>query len=308
MSSYLWLGAGIALAAAGGDLFVRGLVAFGQWLRVPLAMVAATVAALATSAPELAVAINAALTENTVIALGDSLGSNVVNLGLVLGAAVAIGGAKVSRDGPTANFVMAALAPVAVAALLADGHLGRVDAIALLALFVAWLAASIIDARRRRIVSDIAPKLRPGTSAIFLLVGLALMLGAGRMIVIGATGVAAGWGVDGFVVGAVIVAAGTSTPELAVAVMSRLRGHDEVGLSALLGSNVVNALLIVPIALLIHPSDAPWYETARTLGFGLIVVALAYPRLGGAGLGRGRGILLLAVYAAFVITMLPIQN
>jgi cation:H+ antiporter len=300
--SYGALLAGVTLAALGGELFVRGLLGFARWLRVHPGVVAATLAAFATSAPELSVGINAALAGTPQIALGDSLGSNVANLGLILGVTVVLGGARISDRSFTRNMAVGALAPAATAALAATGELGRPQAAALMAVFFAWLAATILDARRERsAVLTLAEKDLKRT-VLSMGLGMLAMAGAGRLIVLGATAIAERWGVDVFVVGALIAAVGTSTPELAVSLVSRARGHDDVSIGTLLGSNVFNGLFIVPLVCLIAPTMLPWRELAPTLGFGLIVVALTHPGQA-RHLSRGRGLLLLSAYVGFVIAL-----
>jgi cation:H+ antiporter len=132
---------------------------------------------------------------------------------------------------------------------------------------------------------------------------LVLLVLAGRLIVSSTKGLGADLGLDAFVVGVVFVAIGTSVPELATAVIARVRGHDEVGLGTILGSNVFNGALIVPVAALLSPIDVEWGEIAVSLAFGLALVVLIVPA-GGAVLGRARGIVLLGGYASSVVVLL----
>jgi cation:H+ antiporter len=134
-------------------------------------------------------------------------------------------------------------------------------------------------------------------------VGLVLLVAAGRLIVSGARGVGDDLGLDAFVVGVVLVAIGTSTPELATAVIARLRGHEEIGLGTVLGSNVYNGAVIVPVAALIAPITIAWSEIAVSLVFGIAVVALVAPVFGDV-LGRRRGVALILLYASSVLTLL----
>jgi cation:H+ antiporter len=134
-------------------------------------------------------------------------------------------------------------------------------------------------------------------------IGLVLLIVAGRLIVSGAKGIGAEFGFDEFVVGVVFVAIGTSVPELATTLISRIRGHDEVGLGTLLGSNVFNGAFIIPIAALLSPMTVDWNEIAISLVFGIVLVALVIP-WGGHLLGRPRGGVLLVGYAASVVLLL----
>ena len=271
---------------------------------MPPAIVASTLAAAATSAPELSVGVNSALAGTPQISIGDALGSNVVNLGLILGVALVIGDMPATRKDARRTYATAALAPIATAALLIHGDLGRPQAIGLFGLFFAWLASSVIDARRFR--AHATPRRTDSGARIvaMLVLGLAAMVGGGHLIVEGAAAVAASWGIDGFIIGALIVAIGTSTPELAVTIVSRLRGHGEISLATLLGSNIFNGLFIVPTVGLIQPVALPLDEVLPALAFGLIAVALCHPDRS-EKLVRWRGLLLITVYLGFIIAIVP---
>jgi cation:H+ antiporter len=135
------------------------------------------------------------------------------------------------------------------------------------------------------------------------LAGLALLMLAGRMVVAGARGIALSFGIEEFVVGATVVAVGTSVPELATAVVAKLRGHDEVSLGAILGSNIFNGLFIVAVAAVIHPISIDWRDAAVALTFGLVALLAAFPSRNGL-IERRRGFLLLALYGLYGATML----
>ena len=136
--------------------------------------------------------------------------------------------------------------------------------------------------------------------------GLAFLLAAGRFIVAGARGIALAAGIDEFVVGATVVALGTSAPELATAVIAKLRGHDEVGLGTILGSNIFNGMFIIAVAAIIHPITVSWREAYLALATGLAAVALVYPTRSGF-IERRRGILLLALYGAYLVAILQLK-
>jgi cation:H+ antiporter len=304
MNDYVSLILGIVCAGIGGELFVRGVVGLSRRARISPALAGATLAAMATSSPELTVSVNAALEGVPRIALGDALGSNVVNVALVLGVALAISAIQSPRDSVKRDFPVALLAPVLTAALLFDGTLSRGDALTMLGLFIAWLILVVIDARKQRSeAGEGAEEQRGWVAGLQSLGGLALLVAAGRLIVTGARGIASSFGVDEFVIGATIVAVGTGAPEIATALVSKLRGHDEVGLGTILGSNLYNGLLVVPIAALIAPISVDWNEVAVALGFGLLAVALVFPGRSGF-IHRWRSFLLLALYAAYTVLII----
>lgn len=298
--------AGLALAGLGGELFVKGVVGIARWARVPPGIVAVTLAAFATSSPELSVSVNAALEGRPEIGLGDALGSNVVNIGLILGLALILGAIQAPQGSVRRDFPVAVLVPVLTSFLIIDGEISRLDGLLMLASFVLWLAAVTIEAwRRRSAAEEVLGERRHGIAALYCVGGFALLILAGRLIVTGATAVGSALGLDPFVVGATMVAVGTSIPELATTVISRWRGHEEVGLGTVLGSNIFNGFLIIGVAATIHPIAVAWQEVAVGLGFGVITVLSVYP--GRAGLiERRRSILLLALYAVYLATILQL--
>lgn len=296
--------AGLALAGGGGELFVKGVVGIARWARVPAGIVAVSLAAFATSSPELSVSVNAALDGKPQIGLGDAIGSNVVNVGLVLGLALLFGAINVPRDGIRRDISIAGLVPVLTGLLLLDGELSLLDGVLLLALFVLWLIAVVIDAwHRRSAVEEVLAERRHWLALIYGVVGLGMLILAGRLIVDGAGGIGEVIGLDPFVIGATIVAIGTSTPELATTVISRWRGHEEIGLGTVLGSNIFNGFLIVAVAAIIHPIVVGWQQVFIGLGFGVLTVAATLPDRSGT-IRRRRGTLLLALYAAYVAAIL----
>lgn len=304
MNDYLALALGIVCAGAGGELFVRGAVGLAHWLRIPPGIIGVTVAAFATSSPELSVSVSAALAGRPQIALGDALGSNVVNVALILGLALAISGMQASRDSLRRDFPVALAIPVVTAVLFLDGVLSRIDGLVMLGLFGAWLVAAAMEARRQRsAVERVLGEGRHWLVVLSCVAGLGLLVAAGVLIVAGARGIAVAFGIDEFIVGATLVAVGTSAPELATAIIARLRGHDEIGLGTLLGSNIFNGLFIVAVAAVIHPIVVDWRDILVALAFGLAALAVTYPARSGY-IGRGRGALLLALYAAYVGTII----
>ncbi len=304
MNPYAALVLGAVCAGIGGELFVRGAVGLAHWARVSPGIIAATVVAFATSSPELSVSINAALAGEPEIALGDALGSNVVNVALILGLAVTISGIQSPRDQIRRDFPVALLIPAMTGVLFLDGTLSRFDGALMLSAFVAWVAAALYEARKRRSAADVVLGAHHRWSVLSsCLAGIVLLILAGRLIVAGARGIALSFGIEEFVVGATVVAVGTSVPELATAVVAKLRGHDDVSLGALLGSNIFNGLFIVAVAALIHPITVDWRDVTTALVFGFAALMSAYPTRDGA-IVRGRGLLLLAIYVLYVATIL----
>jgi cation:H+ antiporter len=296
----LILGA-VLLAAAGGEAFLKSILGAAIHLRVPKSVVATTLAAFATSSPELTVSSVAALAGQPEIGLGDALGSNVVNIALIFGLALLFGAIQTSRQDFGQDFYLALATPVLSLLLVLDGRIERGEALMLLAVFFAWVVWTLRAALRQRdIPTDMGvSELSPGKSLILGALGLVALIASGRLFVLGATGIAAAFAVDTYVIGVVLVAIGTSLPELVTVILSRLRGHDDVGVGTLIGSNLFNGLAIVGIAGTIHPIAVPLNEVALTLTCGIVALLLLLPNRSGL-IVRGRAYLLLALYAGFV--------
>lgn len=294
---------GVACAWLGGELFVRSAVGIARWARVSPGIIGATVAAFATSSPELTVSITSAVAGHPQISFGDVLGSSVANIALILGLALSISGIKCPRESLRLDFPMALATSLIIALPILDNVVSRFDALVMFCVFLLWFAAIIIEARKGRSnVKEIA-KGRGGWQVIVMCaVGLAFLWGAGRLIVAGARGVAISFGIEEFVIGATIVAVGTSVPELATTLIAKLRKHDDVALGTILGSNIFNCLFIIPVAAFITPIAIDWHDAATALAFGVLAVLFIYPTRGGL-IGRHRGPMLLALYVIYLFAI-----
>ncbi|MGL6111695.1 MAG: sodium:calcium antiporter [Rubrivivax sp.] len=298
--SLMLLGA-VLLAAAGGEAFLRAIVGVAGALRVPKAVIASTLAACATSSPELTVSTLAALAGTPQIGLGDALGSNVANIALIFGLALLFGPVRTAAGTFGRDYFLALLVPLLTFIFLLDGMIARVEAAVLMTVFLGWLLWTVRVALSTRVPAQAASAAADplGKSVVLAVFGLLALLAAGRLFVAGAGSVAAALGIDSYVVGVLLVAFGTSLPELVTVLLSRLRGHDDIGIGTLIGSNLFNGLAIVGIAGLIHPIVVPRAEVALTLVCGVAALLLLRP-CQGRMIGRGRSVLLLALYAGFV--------
>ncbi|MDM7951798.1 MAG: calcium/sodium antiporter [Cyanobium sp. CZS 25K] len=305
IADYLSLGLGALAAGVGGELFVRGSVGLAHWARLSPGIIGATVAAFATSSPELSVATTAALQGKPQIALGDALGSNVVNVALILALTVVISGLRLPVESTRRDLPVALAGPILTGLLLLDGTLSRFDGLVLLGVFALWMGRVVLEVRQQRSVADeILGEQRGWLAVLLCAAGLVLLLVAGRLVVAGARAIALSFGIDAFLIGATLVAIGTSMPELATSVVSKLRGHDEVGLGTILGSNIFNSLWVVGVAATITPIRVPGPEVELVLGFGIGALLVLILPNGSGFLPRWRGWLLLALYGGYVMAIL----
>jgi cation:H+ antiporter len=304
MNDYLALILGVICAGLGGEAFLRGAVGVGLSMRVSPAVIGATLAAFATSSPELAVGARASLAGVPEISLGDVLGSNVVNVALILALALCISGIRTPRASIRRDFPVAIIVPIVIGLLSLDGRLSRWDGVLLFCGFTGWLIATAVDARRQRSSAvEGLPRHFLARALVLCTVGLALLILAGHLVVTGARGIARSYGVGEFVIGATVVAVGTSMPELATAVIAKLRGQGELGLGTILGSNIFNGLLIVAVVAIICPIEVDWHKVAVALVFGLLTLVCTFP-FGSGYIGRGRGVILLALYGLYLAIVL----
>ncbi len=309
MSDYLFLLAGIVFAAIGGELFVRGSAGVASVLRISPSIVAVTIAAFATSSPELSVAINSGFAGKSQLSLGDALGSNIVNISIVLGITVLISGIPVGAEVLKRDAPVAILAPFLTAILLIDGMIDRLEGVFMLAIFAAWMASTVTLALKNRTPANgqvtVTDRVLPWGQVLF---GLLLLIAAGRLIVLSTTGIARDFGIDDFIIGATLVAFGTSVPELASTVLAKMKGHDEIGIGTVLGSNIFNSLFIVAVAAIIRPIRVPLMEVAPALFFGILSLLIALPQRHTGLVRRRQGVLLVLMYSVYVMSLLFVRR
>lgn len=292
----------VVLAAVGGEAFLKGVLGIAGWLRMPKLLVATTLAAFATSSPEFTVSSVAALSGKPEIGLGDALGSNVVNIALIFGLALLFGPIRAERQQLGRDFGLALAAPALTWVMLSDGHLSRYEGGFLIAVFVVWMLLSIRSATAQRQAAAVGEaQAALAMTIVYSVGGLLALVTAGRLFVTGAGSVAAAFGLDPYIIGATVVAIGTSLPELVTVLLARWRGHDDIGIGTLLGSNLFNGLAIVGVAAALHPIQADMTEVTAAIIFGMAAVLLTIPDRN-CRITRCRGLVLLACYAGFVLT------
>jgi cation:H+ antiporter len=304
--------AGLTLLIWGADRFVHGASAAARNLGVAPLLIGLTVVAFATSAPEILVSIVAALRGEPGLAFGNAIGSNIVNIGLVLGITAMI--RPIPLESATLRREMPALLAVSLltVSLFLDTRLSRPDGIVMLTglvIVMIWLArlgirSSENDPIKMDFEAEIPDNVKMKTAVIWLIVGLITLLIGAEWLVNGAIGVAQSLGVSEIVIGITIVAFGTSLPELAVSLMSALKGEYGLAIGNIVGSNIFNLLAVIGVAATIHPAAvAPSVLSLHIfvmVAFTLVLFAMTYDYDGKAKLSRLEGIALLVAYIAYV--------
>ena len=309
LANLLLVIAGLVLLIWGADRFVHGAAATARNLGVAPLMIGLTVVAFATSAPEILVSVVAALQKEPGLAIGNAIGSNIVNIGLVLGMTAMI--RPIRLESATLRREMPALLAVSLltVSLFLDTFLSRIDGIVMLTglvIVMVWLArlgmrSSASDPIAMDYEAEIPTDVSMPMAIVWLVVGLGTLLIGAELLVDGAIGIAKMLGVSEVVIGITIVAFGTSLPELAVSLASALKGEYGLAIGNIVGSNIFNLLAVIGIAATIEPSAlAPSVLSLHIfvmVAFTLVLFAMTYDYDGKAQLSRLEG---LALFIAFV--------
>ena len=307
----LLLVAGLALLIGGGEALVRGASALAFHFGVSPLVVGLTVVAFGTSAPELAVNLVAALNGSGELSFGNIVGSNIANIGLVVGVTALLRPVSIPLPIITREIPMMTLAAVAAIALAFDGLLSgeserfdRGDGLVLLLFFSVFLYYTIMDALRQRHALD--PEDQPratrlGSATLLTLVGFGGLIGGGRVTVDAATELALAFGLSEAVIGMTIVAIGTSLPELVTSIIGVVRGQSDLAIGNVVGSNIFNLLFVLGVTSSIADIPVPAGGHVDLVIVALLSAALlplsfnpgrAVPRIGGFSL--------LLVYAGYM--------
>lgn len=304
LTSALLILAGLVLLGLGGEGVVQGGSSISARLRIPGYVVGATVIAFGTSAPELAVTVTAAVQNAPGLALGNVVGSNIANLGLILGLAALLRPVEASRktflrDLPVIGAVLVMLLIVAW-----DRHVSRVEGVVLLISMVIAMTHTLRGAHKARILSTHVgeiPKYRMLLAVPLVLVGLFLLFEGGQLLVDGAVGIAEALGVKQWVIGVIIVALGTSMPEVAASVVAAVRGHGEIAIGNVFGSNLFNTFFVLGTGATIRPVGVQINIHPDLLLFAALTVIAALPIAMRGRVTRPIGLVMLLGYVGFVV-------
>ncbi len=273
-----------------------------------------TVVSFATSAPELLVSLQAALNGFSDIALGNVIGSNIANIGLVLGITAVISPLAIDKDFYKLNWPVMMILSIGLYFILKSGmQISRSEGVALLLMLFVYLWVLIKKAKNKRESRPVDDSIDEGLSKasnfkiiVWLLIGGVALYAGSEFLVIGAVSLAEGFGVSERVIAVTVIAVGTSIPELAASVIAALKKEKAISLGNLIGSNIFNISSVLGITAIIQPIAVKSPEVLTNdifwmLGFAAILIPLAFlPK--SYQLGRKRGILLVVAYAIFIGT------
>lgn len=292
ISALVYLIVGFVLLVWSADRLVAGASALARNFGISALVVGVTIVGFGTSAPEMVVSALASLEGNPSLAVGNALGSNIANIGLILGLTCLIYPMSVERSTRFRELPALAAVTALTALLMIDGSLSRLDG-AILAGGLALFVASMLyrghreagpDPVTQALMNEISQEMTNRTAGIWTAVGLVVLPLSAQLLVSGAVGMASLLGVSDAVIGLTIVALGTSLPELAAAMASALRKEDDLCIGNILGSNLFNLLGVLGIAALIHPMAIERLLIVRDLP----VVAITFLMLAGMAVFAGR--------------------
>jgi cation:H+ antiporter len=328
--------AGLALLVLGGELLVRGASALARRVGISSLVVGLTVVSAATSAPELAVTVGAVLRDEPGLAVGNVVGSNIVNVLLILGLSALVVPLAVKQR--LVRFDLPWMVVLSIGLLLVslDGRIGAVDGVVLLAAVVLHTVLTVVIGRRGAPVPAAAPPGDRGAgdgddvggddgdggtggaedlgseeepspvsvprSVLLVVLGIALLVAGATLLVGGAVNIATSLGVSSLVVGLTVVAVGTSLPELATSVIAVRRGERDLAVGNVVGSNIFNIGVVLGLPALISPEGIPVSGAAVALDMPVMLaaaVALLPIAFTGFAVARWEGALFVALYAAY---------
>ena len=297
------------------DLFVAGAASIAENAGLSPVIIGLTIVSLGTSAPEILVSITAALAGSGGLAIGNAVGSNIANIGLVLGITVLVAPLQVHPGCLRSELPTLLLVTAGAGLLLLDVELERSDALlmmgALVLILVQMIRSQVSDPDVEDAVDDEElPHLSPARAWLSFAIGLLLLIGSSRLLVWGASEIALSLGVPELVIGLTIVAVGTSLPELAATVASAMRGHAEIAIGNVIGSNLFNLLAVMSMPGLLAPEQLPENFLLRDYGAMCVATVLlavavflgrrhARARPGHSYLGRRVGALFCAGYGLY---------
>jgi len=303
---------GFALLVWGADRFVMGAATIARNLGLSPMLIGLTIVGLGTSAPEILVSATASLQGNPGLAIGNALGSNIANIGLILGVTALIVPLTVCSDALRREYPILLAICMLVLVLMLDGALGRLDGAILMASLVLVVFGLARIALRDRADKDpmaaeyeaeIPEALSTKAAVIWFVVGLGLLLLSSRILVWGAVNIAVSFGISDLVIGLTIVALGTSLPELAASITSALRNQHDIAIGNVIGSNMYNLLAVLSVPGVIMPGVFAPEVLSRDLpvmiGLTLAIFIMGYGFGGNGRINRFEGLILVLCFVAY---------
>ena len=307
MISWIYLIAGLGLLYLGAQILVKGGAALALRLGLNALVVGLTVIAYGTSSPEMVVSVSASLQDNGAIAIGNVVGSNICNIALILGVCALVSPLSASAQIIRREIPIMIGVSVVLAAMLWDEQLSRPEGGVLFAGIVVYTVLTVRDARaetkgkaEQEYGEDFpAGSMGLGKSVLLVVAGLGVLVVASQLFVGGAVVLAKSWGVTEAVIGLTVVAVGTSMPEFVTSLVAAVRGHGDVAIGNVVGSNIFNVLGILGIAALINPIDTSGLSRVDLATMVVAALAMLPAARSGGVISRLEGAVLLFAYFGY---------
>lgn len=304
----LYIIIGVAVVLWGADRLTDGAVGLAAKMNIPQIVIGLTVVAMGTSMPEFFVSLVSAINETPDLAVGNVVGSNIFNTLLIVGTAAVVAPMVISKTTVKKDIPFAVLASVLLFIFGLDNYISRIDAAILAAVFVFFMIYTVRvgikgAAENKEKVSDAEPEKKPmpvWKAILFVLLGLACLVFGSNLFVNAATEVATALGVSEAIIGLTIVAGGTSLPELATSVVAARKGESAIAMGNVIGSNVMNILMIIGITGVICPMQV---NGITMIDLGVLVGSVALLWLFSFTkykVERWEGAVLLAIFAGYM--------
>ena len=297
---------GLGLLFLGGEWLVRGASRLAVNMGISPLIVGLTVVAFATSAPELAVSLQAALAGQSDIAIGNVVGSNISNILLILGASALVAPLVVARQIIRIDVPMMIAAAGLAYAMGLDGMVSRAEGIAMLGLLAAYLIMAIRASQPQEAPAGIARQ--PIYKDIGLVIaGVAMLVIGANWLVDGAVTMARYLGINELIIGLTVIAVGTSLPELATSIIATRRGERDIAVGNVVGSNIFNVLAVLGLTAIFAPSGVPVPSAALAFAFHVMLaasVACLPIFLRGHEIARWEGAIFFGYYVAYTVYLL----
>ena len=309
---FIVLAVSIATLVWGAERFVTGSAGIASNLGLSPLVIGLTVVSFGTSAPEILVSAMAALNRSPSLAVGNALGSNLANIGLVLGITALIVPLSINARIARVEILIMILVTLTAGLILWDDFLGRYESVVLVLCLGLFLIYLYKTASQHEIDPELEVHRMRWLMAIALSAGgLVLLLLSSNSLVWSATNIARNFGVSDLLIGITVVAVGTSLPELAASIAGALKGHTEMAVGNVIGSNIFNLTAVLPVAGMIYPAEITganfWRDYGSVLVLSLFMgaVCLFSCRSGRRGtLGRGPAVVMLAAYISYYVALL----
>ena len=297
---------GFVMLIKGADWFVDGASGIATKFGIPQLVIGLTIVAMGTSAPEAAVSISAAVSGNADITIGNIVGSNILNILIILGVSATITTISVAKS--TMKYEIPFMIAITILLLLFgfDGKIGLIDGIILLAAFATYLTYLFIMAKKSKDEHNDKPekKMNIIKAIVFTIIGLGLIILGSNVTVDAATKIAEAFGVSERFIGLTIVALGTSLPELFTSVSAARKGNADIAIGNIVGSNIFNILFVVGLSSIIIPVPFASNFIFDTIVAIIAAVMLLLCCLKTKSLKRWAGILMLISYAVYFVIIL----